>query len=1096
MKNPVCLIVAMLVFAVSSKGGMTSAAGLAEDILKDTGVAGGLVIHVGCGDGRLTASLHAGDAYHVQGLATDPEDLAAAREHIQSLGLYGKVSVARWMGERLPYVDNLVNLIVADDLGKLPMNEVMRVLAPNGVAWIGGKKTVKPWPREFDQWPQHHHGADNNAVAHDTLVGPPRHYQWVNDPVWSRSHLGMASITSLISTDGRLFSIEDRGSVENPALPGKFFLICRDAFNGIELWRHRFPDWHPTNIFIKLTPSQLQRQLVAVDDKVYCTPGLNAPITVFDAATGKVLKEHEGTEMTQEFVFHKGVLFAVVGDPVDTSSVGGGRFTLGQTAFPAEVYSPRIKHLDDPKCAIAAIEADSGRELWRKSGDATRGYQGASLAVCGSNVVYSTLDAVVCLDRASGDERWRTALRAAAPTTGSGRNGDSYLRPNARRNSVTLVLSDEAVYLGAVGLQKAFASIRAFAIKDGTELWSVTTRMNHHKPPDIFLSGGAVWTANNRAYDPLTGEPIKVLSQKMTGPMGHDRCYQNRITDRWYINTASGGSDFLALDGTGEFPHPWGRSTCGIGHLPCNGLLYLGPPACSCANKVQLNMFNALAPEPGLKSSGQPIKVALCPDFERGPAYAEVRGQRSEVRGQGSAVRGRESGFSGQQSGVRGQPSGVSSKIPHSARPIPHSNDWPTYRRDSSRSGHTTATVTTRLQPLWQTKLTTRASPPVIVGDQVFVADVDAHAVHALNADNGTVQWTFTAGGRVDSPPTWHEGRLFFGARDGWVYCLRATDGALIWRFKALPDRLICAYEQVESAWPVCGSILLHDNIAYFAAGRNSFLDGGIFLFGLDTKTDWLIHQRNLYGPYDKDGHPVISKETALGGTGAGGVHGNKGDILLSIGEHVFLRHEAFTSDLNPVGPDTDLPPHLITSHGFTARTPHHRSFWTIDTTLYYDRWTSRMGARGDILVMDGTRYYEVRGYPPGRYTTYDVRTNAYTLFAGELSDEEAPKGEPRKHKELWQTKIPLTGKAMALAGDVVFVAGTPAVFPEGDLAKAYEGRMGGVLWAASAADGRKLMEFKLDAAPVWDSLAAAHGHLFLCTTDGRVHCLAGEVDN
>jgi outer membrane protein assembly factor BamB len=84
----------------------------------------------------------------------------------------------------------------------------------------------------------------------------------------------------------------------------------------------------------------------------------------------------------------------------------------------------------------------------------------------------------------------------------------------------------------------------------------------------------------------------------------------------------------------------------------------------------------------------------------------------------------------------------------------------------------------------------------------------------------------------------------------------------------------------------------------------------------------------------------------------------------------------------------------------------------------------------------------------------------------------------------------------MALAGDVVFVAGTPAVFPEGDLAKAYEGRMGGVLWAASAVDGRNLMKFTLDAAPEWDSLAAANGRIFLCTTDGTVHCFAGESDN
>ena len=68
----------------------------------------------------------------------------------------------------------------------------------------------------------------------------------------------------------------------------------------------------------------------------------------------------------------------------------------------------------------------------------------------------------------------------------------------------------------------------------------------------------------------------------------------------------------------------------------------------------------------------------------------------------------------------------------------------------------------------------------------------------------------------------------------------------------------------------------------------------------------------------------------------------------------------------------------------------------------------------------------------------------------------------------------------MALADDVVFVAGTPVAFPEDDLAKAYEGRMGGILWAASASTGEKLAQYTLEPAPpAWDGLAAADGLLF-----------------
>jgi hypothetical protein len=74
-------------------------------------------------------------------------------------------------------------------------------------------------------------------------------------------------------------------------------------------------------------------------------------------------------------------------------------------------------------------------------------------------------------------------------------------------------------------------------------------------------------------FDPETGKVVAQIDQTMTGPMGHDRCYRNRITTRYYINSVTGGSDFLDLQSPQEFPNPWIRSTCGIGPLPCNGLL-------------------------------------------------------------------------------------------------------------------------------------------------------------------------------------------------------------------------------------------------------------------------------------------------------------------------------------------------------------------------------------------------------------------------------------------------------------------------------------------------------------------------------------------
>jgi len=50
----------------------------ARQILDAAGVEGGIVVHLGCGDGKLTAALHVNDSYLVHGLDTDPENIETA----------------------------------------------------------------------------------------------------------------------------------------------------------------------------------------------------------------------------------------------------------------------------------------------------------------------------------------------------------------------------------------------------------------------------------------------------------------------------------------------------------------------------------------------------------------------------------------------------------------------------------------------------------------------------------------------------------------------------------------------------------------------------------------------------------------------------------------------------------------------------------------------------------------------------------------------------------------------------------------------------------------------------------------------------------
>ncbi|MHC4168440.1 MAG: class I SAM-dependent methyltransferase [Planctomycetota bacterium] len=239
------IFVAFTVFAFAGSAGSLaqgSAGVSARDILGNTDVKGGLIVHLGCWDGRLTAALRPSNSYLVHGLDRDAENVAWAREHVRSLGLYGPVSVEQCDGKSLPYADNLVNLVVSERRPLIPIDEIMRVLCPNGVAYIKQDgtwtKKTKPVPDDIGEWNHYLNGADNNAVAADRRVGPPRRLQWKSDPVWCRSHNGVSSsILLVLSSGGRLFSIIDEGLTGQPGVADLWTLVARDAFNGTLLWK-------------------------------------------------------------------------------------------------------------------------------------------------------------------------------------------------------------------------------------------------------------------------------------------------------------------------------------------------------------------------------------------------------------------------------------------------------------------------------------------------------------------------------------------------------------------------------------------------------------------------------------------------------------------------------------------------------------------------------------------------------------------------------------------------------------------------------------------------------------------------------------------
>ena len=1067
-----CLLAMSCIF-LAPTAQQTASERQAKQILDATGVKGGLVVHIGCGDGRLTAALRANDSYLVHGLDADARNVKNAREYISALGglkLYGKLSVDQLRGNRLPYIDNLVNLVVSEDLGKIPTNEVMRVLAPNGAAYIKKgdtwTKTVKPRPEEIDEWTHYLHDASGNAVAADLVVGPPRHLQWVGSPRWARHHDRMASMSALVSAGGRIFYIFDEGPTAIIQLPQKRVLIARDAFNGTILWKRAIPSWHTHLWPFKSGPAHLPRRLVAVEDRVYVTLGFQSPLTALDAATGKTIRTYKDSNATEEVIASEGVLFLLVNDaPMNYNEYKPATNNIGQA-------KSRVAHewpWDERERRIMAVQADTGDVLWSKEYRVVP----LTLAADQKGVFFHNGEKVVCLNRKSGYEVWNSeqvARRSPIPTN----------------FGPTLV-----VYQDVVLFSGGNRSMTALSAKTGKTLWTEEhPRSGHNSPEDLLVIDGLVWAgaiAGGRdsgiftGRDLYTGEVKNQFAPDVQTYWFHHRCYRAKATDRWLLPSRT-GIEFVDFRKNHWTTHHWVRGGCLYGIMPCNGLVYAPPHSCACYIDAKLYGFNALAP--ASKTRKVPRGVSDADRLERGPAYGKIAYRKPKIES---------------------------------------TNDWPTYRHDPARSGFTKAQIPVELERAWETDVGGKLSSVVVAGNKVFVASVDTHTVYALDTKDGKTLWSYTAGGRVDSPPTLYQGRVLFGSADGWVYCLRAFDGALAWRFRAAPvDCRLMAFEQLESVWPVHGSVLVQNGIAHCVAGRSMFLDAGMRLLRLDPETGRKISETILDERDPKTGENLQVHVKGLNMPAA------LADILSSDGKYIYMRTQRF--DLNGVRQHiapTDVTDqlgegrHLFCSTGMLDGSWFHRSYWIFGKSIASGAggWprAGRVTPAGRLLVLDDLNVY---GY--GRKPEYYKWTTPmeYHLFASDREPEIVKrKARQQKKKQRaipatrpvyhWSREAPLYVRAMVLADKTLFIAGPPDIIDEEEIFKnpdapnvakklreqteAFDGQKGALLHVVSASDGTKLAEYRLETVPVWDGMAAANGRLYLATNDGKVLCFGGK---
>ena len=142
-------------------------------------------------------------------------------------------------------------------------------------------------------------------------------------------------------------------------------------------------------------------------------------------------------------------------------------------------------------------------------------------------------------------------------------------------------------------------------------------------------------------------------------------------------------------------------------------------------------------------------------------------------------------------------------------------DDWPTYRHDNRRSGVTADAVDVEAlavvwtydppyepQPAWPgpakwdsfariiglaaMRNYDPAFHTVIADGRVYFGSSVDDAVHCLDAETGEEVWRHTVGGPVRIAPTVVDGKVFFGADDGYAYCVAAADGASVWKYSPM----------------------------------------------------------------------------------------------------------------------------------------------------------------------------------------------------------------------------------------------------------------------------------------------------------------------
>lgn len=418
------------------------------------------------------------------------------------------------------------------------------------------------------------------------------------------------------------------------------------------------------------------------------------------------------------------------------------------------------------------------------------------------------------------------------------------------------------------------------------------------------------------------------------------------------------------------------------------------------------------------------------------------------------------------------------------------SADWPTYRHDAGRSGVTDEQLAAPLhlqwvyrpkqppQPAWPepgkelNRLDFDYAHQVAVADGLvyFGSSADCK-VYALDLATGQERWSFFTDGPVRFAPTVWQDRLFVVSDDGYLYCLSAAQGRLLWKLRGGPrgDRLL-GNGRIISRWPLRSGVLVDDGVVYFVAG--TWPSEGVFVCAVRADTGEVVWRNGTSGSiYMKLPHPGAE---AMAGVAPQGYVLAAGDTLLvPTGRSVpagfdrqtgrFLYYWAAENKHNggswatvagnlvfcarhPGGPDIDIRiGEAAPAPGDGLMAWHARN----GSSRFQLVGKHRLAVAGDTLYASGS----------GSMTALDMNALSAGTKPGECTNWQAPCGRTY---------------SLIVAGNTVF-AGLQ------DKVVAFDATQGGAVWTGTVEGQAR-------------GLAAADGRLLVSTSLGDIACFGAQA--